>query len=229
MKYVGNKSRIAKEILPIILKNHNSDKIFIDLFCGACGILDKLYGPRIGNDINFYLIELLKFIQSGGIPPDFVSEQEYYDIKNNKYKYDPWLVGFVGFGCSFGAKFFGGYARDGNNRNYCKETKSNLLKQNLKDIIFYNKDYREIEIPNNSTVYLDPPYENSLKYSVEKFNHQDFWNYVREISINNEVYISEYSAPQDFECIWFKEQLVTVSKDNYKTNTERLFKFKGFL
>ncbi|MDD3417562.1 MAG: hypothetical protein PHY47_26820 [Lachnospiraceae bacterium] len=52
---------------------------------------------------------------------------------NNKDNYDKWYVGFVGFLCSFGSKFFGGYARGKNNsgdaRNYAMESYNNLNKQ----------------------------------------------------------------------------------------------------
>jgi len=34
MKYTGSKDRIAKHILPIILKDRNPEQYVIDLFCG---------------------------------------------------------------------------------------------------------------------------------------------------------------------------------------------------
>ena len=52
-----------------------------------------------------------KALQSGWEPPDIVTEAEYQYIKDHKDE-DPALAGFVGFGCTFGAKWFAGYARD---------------------------------------------------------------------------------------------------------------------
>ena len=58
MKYMGSKRRIAKEILPIILKNRKQGQYYVEPFVGGCNIIDKVDGNRIGNDINKYLIAL---------------------------------------------------------------------------------------------------------------------------------------------------------------------------
>ena len=38
----------------------------------------------------------------------------------------------------------------------------------------------------------------------------------------NKVYVSEYTAPEDFTCIWEKEVSSSLSKSN-KKSTEKLF------
>ena len=45
---------------------------------------------------------------------------------------------FVGFGCSFAGKWFGGYARSNDKRNYAKMAKNSL---NKKIINLYNWSY----------------------------------------------------------------------------------------
>ena len=50
MKYMGSKSRIAKDILPIMLKNRRKDQYYVELFVGGCNSIDKVDGLRIGND-----------------------------------------------------------------------------------------------------------------------------------------------------------------------------------
>ena len=52
MKYMGSKSRIAEEILPIILNGRVDDQFYVEPFCGGLGTLDKVTGNRIGNDKN---------------------------------------------------------------------------------------------------------------------------------------------------------------------------------
>ena len=50
-----------------------------------------------------------KELQKGWITPDIITKEDYYYIKENKDE-KPYLTGFVGFGCSFGGKWFGGLA-----------------------------------------------------------------------------------------------------------------------
>jgi DNA adenine methylase len=233
MKYVGSKAKYAKEILPIILKDRELNQYYIEPFVGGFNTIDKVGGLRIANDSNFYLIELFKAIQKGWTPPDFVSEDEYNNIRLNKDKFSPYLVAFVGFGCSYSGKWFGGYARGNSNkgvpRNYCLESKKNILKQKegLEGIVIENKNYLDLEIPANSIIYCDPPYLNTVKYK-DSINYDEFWNWIRELfKKGHKVYISEYSAPEDFSCLWEKEVYNTLDKNTgAKKGIEKLFTLK---
>lgn len=55
MKYMGSKSRIAKEILPIMLKERG-ERTWVEPFVGGANMIDKVEGKRIGADLNYYLI-----------------------------------------------------------------------------------------------------------------------------------------------------------------------------
>ena len=57
-------------------------------------------------------------------------------------------------------------------------------------------------------------------------DYTHFWNWVREISKNNSVFISEQNAPEDFEIIWEQEATRTTNKTNDFKAVERLFKMK---
>jgi DNA adenine methylase len=139
---------------------------------------------------------------------------------------------------SFGGKWFGGYRRDHagdagnieNMKNQSRRSKESLLKQieNLKDVEFYNVNYWELNIPEGSIIYLDPPYQGVTNYRDE-FNHDKFWNWTRKISVKNEVFISEYNAPDDFEIVFEKKLINTLDKDatGNKKGIERLFKLKS--
>lgn len=211
---MGSKRRIAKYILPIILRYREHNQYYVEPFVGGGNTIDKVRGRRIGNDINYFLIEMFKKIQEGWIPPSYISEDEYLDIKKHKEKYPPHLVGFVGFGCSYGGTWFTGYAhsfkRNGKElRNHCKESRRNILKQsiNLKGVLFTNLNYWKMNIPNNSIIYCDPPYINTGKYE-NTFNHKYFWEWCRKLNfLGHKVFISEYTAPNDFISIWSRESL----------------------
>ena len=98
----------------------------------------------------------------------------------------------------------------------------------LKNATFLNMDYRDVPIQDGSVVYCDPPYQNTTQYG-EKFDSDEFWEYMRKISINNTVFISEQEAPEDFACIWEKEQrrTIDVNKSNNQIKIEKLFVFRN--
>lgn len=139
MTYMGSKNRIAKYILPILLKDRKEGQWYVEPFIGGANVIDKVSSKtkRLGNDNNYYLIELLKAIRGGWIPPREVSREMYYNIKNNKEKYSPEIVGFVGFLCSFGSVWWGSYAFNKKGDNYALRGHNSLIKQS-KNLQGYN-------------------------------------------------------------------------------------------
>ena len=59
MKYMGSKNRIAKEILPIMLKERE-ERTWVEPFVGGANIIDKVQGNRIGNDNQEMLLHFIK-------------------------------------------------------------------------------------------------------------------------------------------------------------------------
>lgn len=59
MKYMGSKARIAKHILPIILKDRKEDQWYVEPFVGGANMIDKVDGNRIGSDLNKPLVACL--------------------------------------------------------------------------------------------------------------------------------------------------------------------------
>jgi DNA adenine methylase len=231
MKYLGSKFLIGKQIADYI-REDTQYKMFFSPFCGALGVerhLVKDFEINILNDISTDLIMFLQDLHSNRfLYPLNVLEEDY-----NKLKSEPSssLRCFVGYFLSFGGKWFGGYAqkyqRGDKVRDFLKEAKdsSERLRNDLKDsdIIFDNKSYDEFS-PYKMTIYCDPPYENTTGYG--KFDHTLFWETMRKWSENNDVYISSYDAPEDFECVWETPKRVTVGHDKSKVKYERLFKLK---
>lgn len=210
---------------------NRGEKCWVEPFAGGMNVIDKVSGLRIANDDHYYLIALFEAVSKGWEPPSIVLEEEYNSIRTNQNtgKYPPYLVGFVGFGCSYSGKWWGGYARGndvvGRPRNYANESKRNLLKQapKLNGITFVCGDYRDLIIPENAIVYADPPYANTTRYK-SKFDHVDFWNWCRRVRQNHRLYISEYNAPDDFTCIWSKKVNNTLVADTgSKQGIEKLW------
>ena len=119
MKYMGSKRRIAKDILPIILENRMPEQFYVEPFCGGCNMIELVDGNRIANDYNEYVAEMWNaLVNRNWQPPNEITEKQYNDIKANKEQYPKELVGFTGIQMTFGATWFGTYARDNRHENY---------------------------------------------------------------------------------------------------------------
>lgn len=232
MVYMGSKSRIAKEIVPIIQSYIDDNNIhnYLEPFCGGGNVVDKVKCEhKYASDVQPYLIALLKQAQKDtNVFPETITLEEYKNVKDNKEKYSAWYVGLVGFCASFGGKFFNGYGRDSKGgRSISNKRIRNLIKQspNLKDIQFTCCDFKNIK-PNikNFVIYCDIPYKNSTKYKVDDFPYDEFYDWCRQMAKNNIVLVSEYNMPDDFECIWQKEIKTLLCIDRAKTDSKRVEK-----
>ena len=236
MRYLGGKQRISKELSCFLNSQLKENQSFVDLFCGSCNIVSKIDNNRlrIANDKHYYLIEMWKALQNGWEMPDIVTEEDYKYIKEHKDENPP-LAGFVGFGCSYAGRWFEGYARSGE-RNFCLNAKNSNLKilPKIQDVIFYNEDYKDVNIPIGSLVYCDIPYKDSKPYSKKEvgiFNYNEFYQWVRDNSDKYDIYISEYkhNVPEDFEIVWEKKSKKDLkNKNNEQESTiEILMRYKN--
>lgn len=230
MHYLGGKSGIAKDIAMIINKKISGGVTFVSLFCGALSVESQIVGASrmILNDKHKYLIAMLRAVQNGYDLPEKITEEEYNDIKANRDR-DIVLSGFVGFACSFGGKWLDTYAKDREGKvNYALRNKKSLLRKmaTLKNAEFVNADYRDVIIPPQSIIYADPPYENTVGYTVGKFDSTEFWEYMRQLTREGHtVFVSEQNAPDDFKCVWEKQvsRSINYHGDKRTHKTEKLF------
>ena len=233
---MGSKARVAKEVSSIIngLICKNNVSHYIEPFVGGSNMIEHIQCKnKYGYDSNEYLIEFWKQIQNGWNPFTSVemSKEFYDDVKNNKDKYEKHIVALTGLCATYNAKWFGGYAgivhtKINTDRNYYDEAVRNVLKQSekLKDVKYQCGDYKDIKVF-DAVIYCDPPYEGTTKYK-DDFDHNTYWNWVRKMSKNNIILCSEYSAPDDFECIWEKGVTTTLDKSSRSKVVEKLFTYK---
>lgn len=235
MKYMGSKRRIAKHILPIILKGREEWQYYVEPFCGGCNVIDKVTGNRIASDSNPYLIRMWQSLIDGWNPPMKIERGYYTDVRecyNNKSDtYPPHYVGWVGFMGSYNGRFFdGGYSGYSvkikcGYRDYIGEAIQNTMQQvpALQGVTFLNKDYRYLVLPSCSIIYCDPPYRGVKKYSYS-INHDDFWQWCRDkVAEGHKVFVSEYNAPNDFVCVWEQPVKTAINQTVTKQATEKLF------
>lgn len=240
MKYMGSKNRIAKHVLPIILKDRRDGQLYIEPFVGGGNMIDKVSGKRLGIDCNKDVINALKLIRDNpNSIPDLITEEDYKRAKSGVFNCE--LRGFISFAMSFGGKHFGGYRRDKAGQFNCIENMSNqtrmaknsAIKQSplLQGVSLICDTYKNLHPTELSIIYCDPPYEGTTKYkkSEEHFNHAEFWLWCEKMALKgHKVYISEYNAPDNFTCVWSKEINSSLTKDTgSKKGIERLFIHKS--
>ena len=228
---MGSKNKISKYLLPIILKDRKEGQWYVEPFVGGANMIDKVDGNRIGADSNKWVIEALLSIRDEvfNLPKnnlEFTKEMYQELRKSDKFKYK----GYIGFSVSFGSKWLGGWSSNKKGDDYVARAYRTALKQSplLQGIDFIHSKYDELEIPDNCIIYCDPPYEGTTKYK-DTFDHNKFWEWCREKSKEGHtVFISEYNAPTDFECIWEMEVTTKLNKNRQNDKrVEKLFKYKG--
>lgn len=232
MHYLGGKHFLSKTLGGMITKALNG-RVYWEPFVGAGNVVAKVesLNTRFASDVHEPLIAMWLELQKGWIPPQVVSESEYKAAKEGVYP--DYLTAFIGFACSFGGKYFGGYARSKDQYNYTKGSSNSLLKklETCKNVKFFSADYRSVTPVEESFIYCDPPYIKTTGYKgVPRFSHEEFWETVRGWSreYGCEVWVSEENAPKDFEVIWEKSYKSRLRDSNNQVvdRYERLFRHK---
>jgi DNA adenine methylase len=244
MKYMGSKARFSKEILPIILKDRIADQWYVEPFAGGMNAICEVDGNRLANDKNLHLIAMwIGLLENRERPNDI--PKDLYDRARMEYnngtniEFDDFMIGWIGWMGSANGRFFdGGYSGKSNTkigtvRDYIKEAINNIEKQitKMEGVIFRNDDFLELDIPPKSIVYCDIPYFGTKQYATSKgFDYEDFWTWAISISKQGHtVFVSEYNAPADFECVWQKDAKSSLSANGViggnKVSVEKLFKF----
>lgn len=204
---------------------------WIEPFVGGANIIDKVPSEfkRIGIDLNEHIIMALVAIRDlFDELPEQLSEAEYKQIKG--ISPDP-IKSWLRFVASFGGKFDNGYAREkgSDESTFVGYGKRNAQKQspNLQGVILLHDSYERCTKAQNCVIYCDPPYKGTTSYKTGAFDHNKFWEWCRMMSKHNLVFVSEYNAPDDFECIWegeVKTNFASQRKGATHTATEKLFK-----
>ena len=234
MTYMGSKGRIAKHILPIILKDRKEEQYYVEPFIGGANTMDKVTGLRIGGDAHLPTILALEQIRDNieDIPKNNkeFTEEHYKDLRLQSKFCTRHDISFAGFAYSFGAKWFGGWCRAKDPlKDYVAIAYRSALKQSpkLRGIELYNKSYENLTIPANSLIYCDPPYRNTTKYA-SGLDYEHFYQWCRDkAKEGHTVFVSEYNMPNDFTCVWSKEITSNIDSTSKTLKpTEKLFTIK---
>lgn len=239
---MGGKFRQSKAIVEVLRPYVTSDTVYVEPFCGgmwsAARVARELHPKEvILNDINKPLMLLWeKCLREGceWLPTDSDTiEREYKGYKARQDENDP-LTAWYGITLSFGGKWFGGVARNSRIReNDGYESQRNSTESKVDSLSKVNTDlhigsYKDLTVPDNAVVYLDPPYEGRTKaHHFDLFNYNEFWDYVRELSKRCTVFTSCFDCPKDFETIyeWGDTVVRHLNSKGTDGTNERLVKY----
>jgi DNA adenine methylase len=229
LKYLGGKFKVCKEIASVI--NKESGNVFLEPFMGSCWVTAQIkLKHRLAGDLHDEVVEMYHSVKNGWIPPDKLSKEEYDHMRANRCAniYPKNILAFAAFGCAFAGSCWRKYAGE----EYAAKAKKSILKkaEHLKDVRYFHSDYRDLK-PRGCVIYCDPPYANvSYGFRITgtigngKFDTAEFWDIMNKWAETNSVYVSEYNAPDGFDCVMQKAVKSGVrTKNGHETRTERLF------
>lgn len=186
---------------------------------------------KIGTDLDRHIVSYLECIRDGWLPPVDVTEEEYkfYKIYEPITRECYATKAAVGYGCSFGGKFFDGFARDRRAKlTFAQRVYQASIEQapRLKDTTFKTQSYMEGLPEGVNVIYCDPPYRNTTNCGAKKpFDSDAFWNWCWAVALRGiTVLVTEFSAPPFAMEIWSREKFTDLRRnDGNKVMTERLF------
>ena len=202
LNYTGGKHKLLPQILPLFPKEINT---FVDLFCGGGNVTVNVEAKRIiGNDSEKHVIRIYQYLKTHSID-EIISQIEeivkdysltlenaegftklrsdYNNPQYNNYDANIMLYALICFSFNHQFRF---NSKGEFNMPFGKDRSrwNDAMKKNLinfqkaitdKDILFINKDFRELKIDklnSNDFVYCDPPY----LITCATYNEKDGWN-----------------------------------------------------
>ncbi len=209
MQYLGGKADVGRRIAQTCAQRLTPGSAFVDMFCGSLNVVRHVpasvplaagglvRGSRIAIDACGPLIVMWRAALAGWVPPTRVTKEEYARIKTTQDPHDP-MTAFVLFGCSFGGKWCGGYAKDRPEQRYAECASNGVVKKardcaglQLEHATFQNK--HPGCWPPGTVLYCDPPYYATTGYkAIEPFNSDAFWFWGEQHAARGvHVYVSE--------------------------------------
>jgi DNA adenine methylase len=196
MRYLGGKSRLGGQIVKAVLADLGVTRLTLaaDLCSGAGGVTHRLADVSdkvIAVEAHPGLVALMRAVQGGWVPPDHVDEALYQTLRSGDPA-DP-LVAFAGFGCSFGGKWWGGFATTRGD-DYTGQARRAILRDTRSNVDHICADVLtwmgEIEV-----AYCDPPYAGTTGYSaIPRVEGAVWWRKMRSLADRGiAAYLSEYA------------------------------------
>jgi len=209
MQYLGGKFRLRKVIAGFVNDaiREKGSAFYVEPFVGGNNI-SALVNPTCDGwipgvrkylfDANLALINLYRAIQYGWVPPDEMSADQYAVLKRANDATNP-LTAFAAVGCSFGGKWWGGYATNQphNGIDYARAAKRRLTEKLATGSLFACVPFLTVDPHPSAVFYLDPPYDSTTGYAgCPPFDNRTFWVHAAYLVRKGAtVLVSEYRPP----------------------------------
>lgn len=209
MQYLGGKADVGKRIAMACVQRLTPGAMFVDAFCGSLNVVrhvPALYA-RLAADACLPLVTMWQAALSGWVPPRVVTKETYAQVKMVQDPHDP-MTAFVLFGCSFGGKWCGGYAKDRPEQRYAECASNGVIKKardcaGVRIVCAPFQEWSPGQWPVGTVLYCDPPYAGTTTYKgVEPFPSDDFWWWAEQHARRGvHVLVSEYDAPDGWALV----------------------------
>jgi DNA adenine methylase len=235
MRYVGGKSKLSKAIGEEVAARKDGCHTYLEPFIGGAATLAvnaPMFECAYASDVSADLVLMWNAVRDGWLPEGGVTEEEY---EAQRLASPSAQRGFVGFGCSFGGKWFGGRARGGTNkggipRDHSAESARAVAKlaPGIKSVDEIKLcDYGEWRPERGWLVYADPPYNGTQGYGAAGlFISSDFWHIMDRWHLAGAVVlVSEYTAPAGWKSVMTKSHIRSLQhgRDGRHVTTESLW------
>lgn len=216
MQYMGGKYRIARHVEALILAMRGDRSVYVEPFLGGAATFSRIaphFPEAWGSDVVPDLILMWEAAVAGWVPPAELSEDEWRELKTAPPS--P-LRGFAGFGCSFGGRWFEGYARrrtaggrEAAAADQAPAASSRVVTrqaQAMRHAQFRVSDYRRLIARPDMVIYADPPYASTKPYSgLPSWDSGEFWAHAEKwADAGALILVSEYEAPAGWRRAWEK-------------------------
>lgn len=245
MRYWGGKTRVAKDVCKALEAVTDGHELYWEPFAGGLSIFSAFafQGPRFATDLNPAL-ETLYTAWTGGWRPtmDDITEEQWRHYEATQDPLDP-MTALVGHGCSFGGKWFKSYARitkRSHRPSDFDKGRVSLLSSGVRsldrkfkameqggDVTFGTIDALQVrpeDLPPNTLIYCDPPYQDSTMGYGIPCQTPDFWPWFRSMATLHTLVVSEYEGPSDWPSVQVCRR---GGQSSFATRTERLFLSPG--
>jgi DNA adenine methylase len=247
VRFHGGKARQGRHIVAAIAALEPTATCWVEPFIGGGNVAEQA-ALQLGDSSNLFrngqsidmlladadplVVAMWEF--DGGVefvPYPLVSEAEYHAARSAGIV--DRQTALTAFGCSFGGKRWGGYARSLENpsRSFVKAA-GNVWRRQFDHIHSVNtvvilSDYADLTVPDGAIVYCDPPYSGTTGYRGHGWDPERFYRWAEALSVRCSVYVSEYAAPSHWVQVWERDHQTSLKRDNkFGKVTERLFQVR---
>ena len=217
MNYQGGKARVPElgECLAVLTARLNLG--LADECCGGLWISRNthLAGGKVRRvaDKCQELIWLYEAVRDGWEPPPRVTSDEYRALMQDRERLtserSP-LLAFVGFGCSYGGRWWRGRKPD--DERYTGETARYAAAKTRRDLLEMRDFLRTVEIECSDVMVRDPlttdltiydtPYEGVAGFDATgEFDHAKWKPRVTELATKTPVLVTEFSMPDPWRIV----------------------------